>query len=284
MLYTCNKCNKIFTQISHYKKHLERKNPCDKNIIYKTDIVTSQKILSPENVILPPENIIDTNSNTLKVIKCNYCNKIFARKDNLKKHLKNRCTIKKNQELDEDKIIKERNEDFKEEIMILKEEIQKLKEEMSKLKKVKSLKNTDNIIQLGNEELYNIFKKEEQILILNKGFCCLDYLVEYTHFNNNYPQYKNILITNLQNDIAYKFNSTKNKFYAVIKEDLLSSLIDERLNDISEFYNKNKDDINVKIEPIEQFLEKMKDDIYRKNKEKEIKIIMYNNKNKVKRY
>jgi hypothetical protein len=331
MKYNCNKCNKEFSQISHYKKHLERKFPCDKNIIYFKDlnqstipklqnpaILTPEKIiLTPEKIILTPENIIETNldnDKTLKIIRCDYCNKVFARKDNLTRHLKNRCLKKNNKELEEEKLneiivnnkklneIIENNKKLNEIIednKKLKEEVKKLKEDQLKiLKKVKSTKKITNnvnnvnngivnnniIVKLGKEELLEIFSKKEQISILKKGYSCLEYLIEYTHFNDKYPQFKNILITNLQNDIGYQLNPDTKNFDVINKDELLDDVIDYRIHDISEFYKNYKDDVNVREDKINDFLEQMKNERYKKKKEKKIKMIMYNNKNKIKRY
>jgi hypothetical protein len=60
-------------------------------------------------------------------------------------------------------------------------------------------------------------------------------LVEYAHFNDKYPgeatrlltllkdapQFKNILITNTQNTLAYKYDTKKKQFVAVNKDELL---------------------------------------------------------------
>ena len=330
MKYNCNKCNKEFSQISHYKKHLERKFPCDKNIIYFKDlnqytipklqnpaILTPEKIiLTPEKIILTPENIIETNldnDKTLKIIRCDYCNKVFARKDNLTRHLKNRCLKKNNKEeeklneiIENNKKLNEIIEDNKklneiiEDNKKLKEEVKKLKENQLKiLKKVKSTKKITNnnvnnvnngivnnniIVQLGKEELLEIFSKKEQISILKKGYSCLEYLIEYTHFNDKYPQFKNILITNLQNDIGYQLNPDTKNFDVINKDELLDDVIDYRIHDISEFYKNYKDDVNVREDRIYDFLEQMKNEKYKKKKEKKIKMIMYNNKNKINRY
>lgn len=83
---------------------------------------------------------------------------------------------------------------------------------------------------------------EEQIELLNTGNMCLETLVEKAHFNHKYPQFKNILITNLQNNLAYKYNAITNNFDVVTKKELLEDIISERMYDIEEFFNNYKDD------------------------------------------
>ena len=64
------------------------------------------------------------------------------------------------------------------------------------------------------------------------------HLVEYAHFNDKYPQFKNILITNTQNKLAYKYDIRTKQFIAVDKDDLLEDIVDERMCDINSFYEE----------------------------------------------
>jgi hypothetical protein len=142
--------------------------------------------------------------------------------------------------------------------------------------------NNNIIIQLGKEKLHEVFSKEEQLKVLNQGYMCLDYLVQYAHFNPKYPQFKNILITNLQNNIAYKYNLVTNNFDVVKKEELLNEIISERMYDINEFFENYKDEITIRMQKvINDFIAKMECESYEQDKMKDIKIILYNNKDKV---
>ena len=100
---------------------------------------------------------------------------------------------------------------------------------------IDNIVNKNYIIQMGNEKINEVFSKKEQ------GYKCLDYLIEYVHFNTKYlgeatrlltslkdaHQFNNILITNLQNDIAYKYNSKTKNFDVIKKNELLDDLINE---------------------------------------------------------
>ena len=97
------------------------------------------------------------------------------------------------------------------------------------------------------------------------------------HFNENYPQFKNILITNLQNNLAYKYDEDKKIFITISKERLLEDIISERMYDINTFYEELK-----KSEIISNFIKTIENDNnYEKNKKNDIKLIIYNNKNKI---
>jgi len=57
------------------------------------------------------------------------------------------------------------------------------------------------VYQLGYEDL-SVLSKKEKISILNYGYKSLDHLIEHIHFNDNYPQFKNVAITNINNDLC----------------------------------------------------------------------------------
>ena len=142
---------------------------------------------------------------------------------------------------------------------------------------------TYNIIGLGHENLTDVFSKKEKMAILKYRYCSLPQLVEYAHFNDKYPQFKNILITNTQNTLAYKYDTKKKQFVAVNKEELLDDIVDERMCDINSFYEELENELDEKTKDI---LDKVKDKIetdpaYKELKKKDIKLIIYNNRKKV---
>ena len=119
--------------------------------------------------------------------------------------------------------------------------------------------------------------------ILKYKYCSLPQLVEYTHFNDKYPQFKNILITNTQNKLAYKYDIRKKQFIAVDKDELLEDIVDERMCDINSFYEELEGELDTKTKDI---LDKVKDKIendpaYKELKKQDIKLIIYNNRKKV---
>ena len=108
-------------------------------------------------------------------------------------------------------------------------------------------------------------------------------LVEYTHFNDKYPQFKNILITNTQNTLAYKYDTKKNQFMAINKDELLDDIVDARICDITSFYDELENDLDEKTKEILEIVkEKIDNDpAYKELKKKDIKLIIYNNRDKV---
>ena len=119
VIYTCIKCNKIFGQKCHYLNHLNKKFDCNPNI--KSPDITPVIQQNPPNFNNLEENNINSNI-------CNYCNAIFTRKDHLKRHIEERCKVKKLKEDDEEK---DKENIFK--LLLAKEEeIKKINEENKK--------------------------------------------------------------------------------------------------------------------------------------------------------
>ena len=103
-----------------------------------------------------------------------------------------------------------------------------------------------NLVGFGKEELSDVLSNKEQLKILKKKFKSLPYMIDYVHFNKDYPQYMNFIITSIKNNIAYKYDEKKKQFIAGNKEELLNELIDNRMFDIDTFYNTHIDKLNDK--------------------------------------
>lgn len=52
-----------------------------------------------------------------------------------------------------------------------------------------TINNNTYILSFGDENLMDTFSKKEKLNVLKHKFNCLPYLVEYTHFNEKYPQF-----------------------------------------------------------------------------------------------
>ena len=102
-----------------------------------------------------------------------------------------------------------------------------------------------------------------------------------------YIQFKNILITNLQNNIAYKYDKITKNFIAVDKTELLNEVVSMRMDDIESFFESNTDVLDEKTKScVEQFISKMdsREGTYYNDKMKDVKSrkrMIYNNRDKV---
>jgi len=243
------------------------------------------------------------------VIECTKCKKVFNSRQAKWAHMKKCNTnkindqteeLKKQNELLQQKIkeneIKIR-EEMKEEIAAMKKQLLSIMNKQCKvhpktLQKINNTLNNScnttnniiNIVQLGNENLENVFSKNKQIEILKQRYGCLPYLIREAHLNDKYPQFKNILITNLQNNIAYKYDKTTKNFIAVDKSDLLNEVVGARMDDIESFFESNTDVLDEKTKNcVEQFISKMdsREGAYYDDKMKDVKLMIYNNRDKV---
>ena len=157
--------------------------------------------------------------------------------------------------------------------------------------------NIQQICNIGNEDLIHILTPEQKIQIMNSRMQALDKLIEITHCGEN-PQFKNVVITSLKDDFAYKYDSNKGYFITVKKDDILDDIINYRTFNIEEIYEELKDGnkINSKTkETIQRFLDKCESDEpfdlgngikypnFKTYKKDSIKILLYNNKEKITR-
>jgi hypothetical protein len=126
--------------------------------------------------------------------------------------------------------------------------------------------------------------KEKKAILYKNGYC-INELIKKVHISNDekYKKFKNIYITNLQNDIAYKYDEISKKFLAVDKNNLLERLIDCRMFDIEAFLNDFRDELESStVKVIERFIQKIdEDEVIKGNKMKEIKLLLYNGKDEI---
>ena len=146
------------------------------------------------------------------------------------------------------------------------------------------------LVGFTKEEVTDILTLKEKKQIINAKFNCLEKLIETIHL-------KNIIITNMNNNYIYKYDDEKGQFVLSTKSSTLNSLMDCRITDIEIIYNElvenNKLDNKTK-ELVEKFINKINnDDIkftdidnkdydsYRHYKINEVKMILYNNQDKI---
>ena len=279
MSIICKYCNKEYKTYSSRSNHIKR---------FHTPKSTIQSTKPPP---------ITLNADSKNKYVCKFCNNNFSRSDSLKRHY-DRCKEKKddNELKKENDLLREQNLKIQQEFESFKKEILQMMNKQCKvhpktLQKInkqlnitnndnKVINNTINLISLGKENLSDVLTEKQQMAILNQRFFCLDYMVKYIHFNDKFPQFKNILITNTQNKIAWRYNDDENKFLAVNKDDLLESVIDNRISDITGFYEQLEDKLDDRTKTvIEKFLDKMENsETYKEMKKKDIKLIIYNNR------
>ena len=154
---------------------------------------------------------------------------------------------------------------------------------------------TYQILSLGNEEMTDVLSFRQKKMILDSRLCSIEKIVEIAHCGQM-NQYKNIIITNLKDNFAYKYDESKGYFITVSKAYLLDDVINHRMMDIEAIYDElktaNRIDDKTK-DLIQKFLTKMestdepfydneiKYDNFKTFKSDRIKILLYNNHDKI---
>jgi hypothetical protein len=144
------------------------------------------------------------------VIKCEYCQKIFTRRNNLNWHLKNIC---------KEKIRKEQREDlYKQEINELKKEINDIKNKYSN----KTINNINNGINITNNDnrkfiiykpgIENIFKltdeENREIFAMHVGIIIK--FIEHNNFNERLPEHHAYCTTDLKGQYLQVYDNDTN--------------------------------------------------------------------------
>ena len=107
-MFKCDKCKSIFTSKHRLKYHIDN-NVCNDNSKpfkclfcskkYKTKFTLLQHLRIKHYIIKKNKNYKKQNNKNVKEqnknLICQYCDKIFTRKDNLKRHIKKYCKKKK---------------------------------------------------------------------------------------------------------------------------------------------------------------------------------------------
>jgi hypothetical protein len=321
--HNCNTCNKNFKS---YKSLWNHKKIFHSNIVLNVDEETTNVVINKKLQCKFCFVNFKSQSNKCQHEK-NYCkeknNVNNIQKDNHELEIK-RIELEKMKE--EKEKMKEEKEKIKEEnkMIRLKIKLQNCKRLDNKTFKAvnkflmdRSFKNSNNnainsnntnnnntntvnnyqILAVGEEQLKEILTMKEKKAILNERFCSLEKMVEIAHCGN-YNKFKNIIITNLKDNYAYKYDKNVGYFITVTKADLLNDIVTYRITDIEEMYDEltltNKIDDRTK-ELIQQMLAKIHDENipfydyneeikysnYKSYKMNNIKILLYNNHDKM---
>lgn len=282
--YKCIRCGFEFDKKSNLKRHFLRKEICKPKL---GDYNAVQICNHYKNVInIRPSEINDGSDNNCI---CQHCGKKLSSYKNKWRHENKNCKIKQQLDLEE-RIMK-----------IVEKKIEKIIANRNLYANNNSgaacngdhntinnhshnttnitNNNTINIIPLGKENILETLSKKEQIALLKRGYSSLGASVDYIHFNNKYPQFRCIKITNLKDGYAQTFDGKKKRFITVTKEQLLDDLVDYKVVNLYEMYENNKDSLSEQIKSvILDLIEKLNNNEgeFVKGKKIELLLIIYN--------
>lgn len=244
VIYKCEICNFTSNIKTHYSRHLqtkkhtlnEKKQGEKKNTKHKR-AQTSLKCAQTEHKACTKYTQMCTNPEK-SIFFCKFCNKSFKHKQSMLRHIRLYCKEKK--ELDESK-------ELKNIIMIQSKQIEKLLENQNNQIN-NTLNNNDNSnnktinnIQINNygEENLEMLTDEFKIDCVRHPYYALVRIIEKIHFNDEYPENKNIRLLNKRdNKIQIRDNG---KWFYKNKEDTIRFALDDSNEKLEQFYNeKNK--------------------------------------------
>ena len=287
--FQCSICNKNYSTPSSLSNHKKlyhtiidddktkyKCRHCSKPYnIYQSRWVHEQKC----------KHIIKEKNNTIESIKAErdaYKDKIIKLQDKLIKT--NRLTTKSFKAIN--KILMERSYHMNQ------------SNNNNSLNTTNTINSNNNILQIcnvGSEDVLNVLTEQQKKQIMSAKFKSLDKLVEITHCGE-YNQFKNIIITNLKDEFAYKYDDSKGFFVTVKKNDVITNMIDYRIYNLNEMYdemeNGNKIDAKTKI-VLKRFMDKCDSDDpfeddngikypnYKEYKKDCVKILLYNNHERI---
>ena len=260
----CNKCNKIFQNRSNRWRHEQK---CNSNTTKQKELELEIEKIKVENELILQIKKEETKILQLK-LKLEKSNKI----DNITLKKLNKMLIERNtriKNINSNNTINSNNQ---------------------------QIINNFQLIGFGKEEVMGKLSNHDKKLIMNAKYNSLDKLIEIIHCGK-YSQFKNIIVTNMKDNYMYKYDDKVGHFVLSTKSDVLNSLIDYRLEDLETIYHdlldKNKLDENTK-DIIEKFINKInyvdtkytdyegkEHDNYKQFKINEIKVLLFNNQNKI---
>lgn len=210
--YTCERCNKEYSKKSHYLDHINRKYPC---------VITNNNFIEAHNndirqQVPPPK----------KEFKCEECNKVFTRKDALKRHTSAKTCQKNKNYIDEIKQIRLDVDELKR---------LSLAEHQNQSITNNTINNTTNNIVINNNiilkafgfEDYNCFKEETKINFINEGEECCPKVACAVYCNERLPQNANIFVKSIEDKIGYIYGNNYRWKTSLVKEimkDVLNNL------------------------------------------------------------
>lgn len=276
MVVQCKYCNKEYSSYSSRSNHIKK---------FHSDVVSKSSTTVVTNVVkdvVKKHNNVKVKANNI----CKYCDKEFCDRMYRWKHEKS-CKEKENK-INFEEIVKEQ----KKEIQELRDLIQKsMKIHPKTLQKINNQLNNNGVInnnyviQIGNEDFNKVLSEKEKISLLNHYSNSVVEMVKMVHISphEKFKPYKSMYITNLQNNVAYKYDDKSKKFIAVTKSELLDSIIDNRLADIESFHEDYKEKITpFTSKQINKFIERMTDEKdYKDVKKEEIKFAIYNGREEI---
>jgi hypothetical protein len=161
---------------------------------------------------------------------------------------------------------------------------------------INNIQNNINLIGFGKEEMVELLSNKEKRNILNNGLCCLEKFVEISNCGDH-DKSKNLIITNLKDNYAYKYDDKLGYFIKTSKNEAIDDLMTNRVNDIEIIYEEFEQSTKINLQmknKVKEFINKINDnqkfidqgenkiyETYKEYKKDKIVLLLYNNQDKI---
>ena len=259
-IYKCIKCDKIYASASSLCNHKKKFHKKEETTCVSPNVSLNDNVSS--NV-------------SLNIITCKYCLRLFNHRSSKSRHEKN-CNNDNNNKNDNKNGIEElRNEVNQLKELIIKnckihpKTLQKINKQLiNNTNNNTTINNTNNnttniinntYVKFGRIELAKILPKETILKILNRPNYCLEESIKNVHFNSNMPEYNNIFITNMKDNLAYIFDGKQ--FISVKKNEIIDEIIENHKEEIELSIDEYKDKMReFVVRRLQAFLDLMNDE------------------------
>ena len=299
VVYNCPRCNYITTHKTKYMNHLKRKIICEP-IISKTNLqkeyikynIIEKHNLTQKTTIETTKNVVShkiTQNNT-NINRCKYCDKEFSRTDSLTRHFKTCKDKKKTDEANENmlelvKLLNEQKQEFKTELEKKNNQIDELikKAGINNSTITQNIQNNIKLLAYDKTDISDLTEKDF-IKCFNHNNMCVPHLIKRIHFNPKKPENHNVFISNLKSGHIMIYNGKQwNTFNRdEIVDDIFDNKNDILEQKIEEWVSIGKD-YPIIYHKFKRYLEKINNDIVLKKVKDEMKFVLYNNRNIVKK-
>jgi len=254
--YRCDICDKTYSTRQNLWKH---------NAKFHTNQKSPESNLKVTPIADSSNPIVTQKSseNITKKFICSKCDTQFKYKQGKWRHEK-KCTVVKDTNLEsENKSLKIKLEEMETKMNEMIAELLKMRKIHPKtLQKINNqLNNTNNgtinnnvIMKFGNVNINDVLSNKQIMNLLHKPFVSVEECIKMIHFNDKLPQFNNIYITNMKDDLVYVYDGTK--FTTTTKTDTIYDMITNYTEQIELSFDDNKDKLTeYKIKCVENYLE-----------------------------
>jgi hypothetical protein len=274
--------------------HLKKKNLCKPILLdislHKEYIKYGiNKMNQNESLIESKFGSVNHNESKNSYI-CKYCEKNYSTSSNLTRHYKT-CNEKKktdeaNFHMEElVRLLNEQKQEFKNELEKKDDQIKELikKAGITNSTITQNIQNNIKLLAYDKTDISDLTEKDF-IRCFNHNNMCVPHLLKRIHFNKKKPENHNVLLSNLKSGHIMLYDGKQWNTYN--RDEVIDDIFDEKHDILEQKYEEWVDigkDFPILYHKFRRYLEKINNDVVMKKIKDEMKFVLYNNRNVVKK-